>query len=741
MAKQVINTGTAANSKNGDPLRTAFTKVNANFDELYSGGLIPTQTGNSGKFLTTSGTVLSWAVGSGGTTDYNNLTNKPTIPAAQVQTDWNAVSGLGVVLNKPALFSGSYTDLTNKPTIPGGVGDFVFTNGSASLPLGDTMTLNTYQNGGNKESKLTLAPTGDSALDVGGGLRVRTFYGTGFEKSWTFGTDGSVTFPNNTTQTTAWTGSVSSLVNGANTVSLDNGGLDLTFTSGEKIKTTFGGGIELYRSGDNTIGIYASGAEIKTFATGGAKHTWTFGTDGGLTLPGSIIGTVTQNVFNTTSTTVNAFGAATTLNIGAAGGTTTIAGDLTVSGTTTTINATTLTVDDKNIELGSVVTPTNTTADGGGISLKGATDKTFNWVNATGAWTSSEDLNLLTGKVYEIDGTTVLSSTTLGSGVTLSSLTTVGTIGTGVWNGTVVAGQYGGTGVANTGKTITLGGNLTTSGAFATTFTSTATTDVTLPTTGTLATLAGTETLTNKTITAPKIDLINDANGNEILGFSTTASAVDYLVVKNGIGAGVPPHFYADGSSTNIGIHIQPKGTGLVTISDGTDFNKGIRFRSSSSASSAVTLIDAVSTAGRVITLPDATDTLVARATTDTLSNKTAGVATTTSTAASVGYIGMPQNSKSANYELIIGDMGKHVYVTANSTVTVPAYTSVDFPIGTTIAVVAGIGATVSIAITTDTMNLAGSGTTGTRTLAPFGMATLVKVAQSTWFISGVGLT
>ena len=79
---------------------------------------IPTQTANSGKYLTTDGTTLSWAVVTGGTTDYNNLTNKPTIPAAQVQTDWNAVSGLGVVLNKPALFSGSYTDLTNKPTIP-----------------------------------------------------------------------------------------------------------------------------------------------------------------------------------------------------------------------------------------------------------------------------------------------------------------------------------------------------------------------------------------------------------------------------------------------------------------------------------------------------------------------------------------------------------------------------------------------------------------------------------------------
>ena len=137
------------------------------------------------------------------------------------------------------------------------------------------------------------------------------------------------------------------------------------------------------------------------------------------------------------------------------------------------------------------------------------------------------------------------------------------------------------------------------------------------------ASLTTTQTLTNKTLTSPIINEILDANGNEILGLSTTASSTDFLTVKNGIGVGVPLHIYADGSSSNIGLHIQPKGTGLVTISDGTDFNKGIRFRSSSSATSAVTLIDAVSTAGRVVTLPDATDTLVGRATTDTLTNKT----------------------------------------------------------------------------------------------------------------------
>lgn len=123
-----------------------------------------------------------------------------------------------------------------------------------------------------------------------------------------------------------------------------------------------------------------------------------------------------------------------------------VGGNLTVNGTTTTVNSTTVTVDDKNIELGSVASPTDAGADGGGITLKGTTDKTFNWVDATDAWTSSEHLDLASGKSYYINGTQVLSSTTLGSGVTGSSLTSVGTIGTGVWQGTTIGTGYGGTG-------------------------------------------------------------------------------------------------------------------------------------------------------------------------------------------------------------------------------------------------------------------------------------------------------
>jgi len=97
---------------------------------------------------------------------------------------------------------------------------------------------------------------------------------------------------------------------------------------------------------------------------------------------------------------------------GAVSGTSlTLSGDLTVNGTTTTLNATTLSVDDKNIELGSVASPSDVTADGGGITLKGATDKTFNWVDATDSWTSSEHINLASGKDLKVNGTAVISST------------------------------------------------------------------------------------------------------------------------------------------------------------------------------------------------------------------------------------------------------------------------------------------------------------------------------------------
>ena len=83
-----------------------------------------------------------------------------------------------------------------------------------------------------------------------------------------------------------------------------------------------------------------------------------------------------------------------------------------------------------------------------------------------------------------------------------TSITTLGTITTGTWNGSILSGTYGGTGVNNGTKTITLGNNFITSGNYALTLTQTGATNVTLPTSGTLATLNGIETFTNKTLTS-----------------------------------------------------------------------------------------------------------------------------------------------------------------------------------------------------------------------------------------------
>lgn len=106
----------------------------------------------------------------------------------------------------------------------------------------------------------------------------------------------------------------------------------------------------------------------------------------------------------------------------------TISGDLTVNGTTTTINSTTLKVDDKNIELGTVDTPSDSTADGGGITLKGASDKTIVWTNSTDSWDFNQHVNAATGQEFKINNVSVLSATTLGSSVVGSSLTSVGTL-------------------------------------------------------------------------------------------------------------------------------------------------------------------------------------------------------------------------------------------------------------------------------------------------------------------------
>jgi hypothetical protein len=157
-----------------------------------------------------------------------------------------------------------------------------------------------------------------------------------------------------------------------------------------------------------------------------------------------------------------------------------------------------------------------------------------------------------------------------------STITTLGTVGTGTWQGTAVAGQYGGTGVNNSGKTITLGGSFTHTGAHTLGLTTTANTSVTLPTTGTLATLAGTETFTNKTLTSPTINAgalsgtftgSFTASGVPTFSNTTDASSTTAAGVIMSGGLGVAKTIY-------VGLNITGAGAATSTL-DGFQIDGG----------------------------------------------------------------------------------------------------------------------------------------------------------------------
>jgi hypothetical protein len=140
MSKLNINIGSKANDKAGDTLRTAFDKINLNFTELY------TLTGGASTALTElaqdyAAPLFNHASHTNITVTYDDANNKILLTgsAAQVQSNWTATTGLGVILNKPTLFSGSYTDLTNKPTIPTSFSSLV--NGSKTVSLASTGVL------------------------------------------------------------------------------------------------------------------------------------------------------------------------------------------------------------------------------------------------------------------------------------------------------------------------------------------------------------------------------------------------------------------------------------------------------------------------------------------------------------------------------------------------------------------------------------------------------------------------
>jgi hypothetical protein len=227
-----------------------------------------------------------------------------------------------------------------------------------------------------------------------------------------------------------------------------------------------------------------------------------------------------------------------------------------------------------------------------------------------------------------------------------------------------------------------------------------------------LVTLTGTATLTNKTLTSPVLT-------TPALG---TPSA---LVLTN-----------ATGTVTSLTLVTPALGTpasGVMTNVTGT--------ASSLTAGLATDTVTKTGTGSTYAT--NTSPTFV----TPVLGTPSSGILSgcTVDGTVDVGFRTIPQNSQSAAYTLVLADSGKHIFHPAGDAVartyTIPANASVAYPIGTAIAFINMTSQVVTIAITSDTMNLSDAGTAGSRSLAQYGSATAVKITATNWLISGSGLT
>ena len=398
-------------------------------------------------------------------TDLSNHSNVGILTATIFSGDVNS-SGVSTFANGDVVVGGATTTLvvTGDTRITG-----ILTVGTASITLDGTSTQinvgsgTTIHTGGYRIGSSDLHSTGLSISNltvtnnatVGGGLTVTgelnvpngvtvtgvTTSSAGFSGDLTGNVTGNLTGD--------VTGTVSSISN-HDTGDLTEG-TNLYYTdtrarSAISVTDSGGDGSLSYNSGTGAITYTGpSASEVRSHFSGGT----------GVSISSGEI-SIGQEVATTSNVTFNDVIVSNNTTVG---GGLTVTGNLVVNGTTTTINSTTISVDDKNIELGSTASPSDSSADGGGITLKGTTDHTISWSNTNDSWDFSEHVNIVTGKEYRIADTSVLSATTLGSGVVNSSLTSVGTITSGTWQGTAIANAY----LANsTISGVSLGSNLNT---------------------------------------------------------------------------------------------------------------------------------------------------------------------------------------------------------------------------------------------------------------------------------------
>jgi hypothetical protein len=265
----------------------------------------------------------------------------------------------------------------------------------------------------------------------------------------------------------------------------------------------------------------------------------------------------------------------------------------------------------------------------------------------------------------------------------------------------------------------------------------------------------GSGTVTSVTGTAP---VVSSGGATPAISMAAaTASVNGYLTSTdwttfNNKGSGTVTSVSGSGGTTGLtltGGAITTTGTltlgGTLAVANGgtgiTSFGTGIAtfLGTPTSANLAAAVTDETGSGLLVFaTSPSLTTPVLGTPTSGNLSNCTADGTN------KVGYLEIPQNAQTGSYTLVLADSGKSIYhaaAAAAATYTIPANGSVAYALGTTVTFINMSTNNVTIAITTDTLYLAGTGTTGSRTLAQYGVATATKMTSTTWIISGSGLT